>query len=230
MSRGESARSLISRPATGPSYGGYGYTEQQSYTTPAMQGQSLQYQPAFPQDSSRQQQSQQISSQQFPQYAGPVMYNLGPAGQQQLPYDPSPQYHERQSAAIEVLSNQFGVPQYFGTAEPVSAGLPAVQASYVASQIEPVRYAHTSPIHRPNIAESYEVEMDYSPMGTSHAQVSQQTLPSSESMEDAFHRYERQVDAAFQAVIAGRLAEASEEILSLSNWLLPNVAKLGGSP
>ena len=226
--RAESSRSSISRPAGVTSYGAYAYPEQQAYNTQAVQG-GLQYSAGVAQDASRQQQSQQISPQQYPQYVGPVVYNLGQASQSHPTYAPTPTYEDQARVATEVLSNQFSLQQYYVTAEPTTTGLPAVQTHYVASQTETPRYPHQSPISRPTIPQSYDIEMDYSPMGTAHPPP-QPTLQSSDSMEDAFQRYQQQVDVMFQAVIAGRLAEASEEILNISAWLLGNVTKLGEHP
>ena len=76
---------------------------------------------------------------------------------------------------------------------------------------------------------SYDVEMDYSQMGPSQPQEHQQIVPPSDNMDEAYTGYQQQLKMAFTAISAGRLAEAAEEIMNLSRWLLSNVAKLGES-
>jgi hypothetical protein len=190
-----------------------------------MQGGGLQYQASFSPEAARMQ-PQQISPQQYPQYQGQVMYNIGQPAPSQLPYDPIPQYQQRQSAAIEVLSNQFGVPQYFASGEPASS-VPTTHTPFVASQNEPTRYPSQTPVKRASIQQSYDVEMDYSPMGPPNPQEQQQIVPTSDNMEEAFTRYQQQLKMAFETISAGRLAEAGEGIMNLTRWLLSNVAKLG---
>jgi hypothetical protein len=74
---------------------------------------------------------------------------------------------------------------------------------------------------------SYDVEMDYPPMGPPQPQEQQQIVPPSDNMEEAYNGYQQQLKMAFVAISASRLAEAAEEIMNLSRWLLSNVAKLG---
>ena len=66
-------------------------------------------------------------------------------------------------------------------------------------------------------------------MGPPNPQEQQQIVPASDNMEEAFTRYQQQLKMAFEAISAGRVAEASEGIMNLSRWLLSNVAKLGES-
>jgi hypothetical protein len=74
---------------------------------------------------------------------------------------------------------------------------------------------------------SYDVEMDYSSMGPPQPQEQQQIVPPSDNMDEAYAGYQQQLKMAFAAISASRLAEAAEEIMNLSRWLLSNVAKLG---
>jgi len=193
-----------------------------------MQGGNLQYQAAFSPEAPRLQQPQQISppQQQYPPYPGQAMYNIGQQAPSQLPYDPIPQYQQRHTAAVEVLSNHFGLPQYYAPSEPASS-VPSAQTPFVGSQTEPMRFPPQTSGRRPSVQQSYDVEMDYAPIGPAGPQEQQPIMPSSDSMEDAYNRYLQQLKATFEAISAGRLADASVEIMSLSRWLLSNVAKLG---
>ncbi len=226
--RVESSRIPLTRPSTLPSYGSYGYPEPQSYAGQGMQGGNLPYQASFSPEAARMQQPGQISPQQYPQYQGQVLYNIAQPAPSQLPYDPIPQYQQRHSAAVEVLSNQFGVSQYYASGEPASS-VPAAQAHFVASQNEPMRYPPQTPGRRPSVQQPYDVEMDYSPMGPPSSQEQQQVVPAAENMEEAYNRYQHQLKMAYEAISAARLAEAGEGVMNLSRWLLSNVAKLGES-
>lgn len=216
VTRGESSRSSLSRPHTLPSYSSYGYAEQQPFHTQNIQGGSLQYQTGFAQDVSRQ---SQIPPQQFPQYAGPLLYNLGQAGPSQLSYDRTPQYQDQQSAAVEVLSNQFNVqPPYFVSSAPTSAGIPAAHTHY--------DYPHQSPSSRPNM-QQYDSEMDYSPAGPSHHPAQQQMLPTNDGVEEGYNRYQQQLTMVWRAFHAGRYLDASEYLMDASRWLFSNAIRLG---
>jgi hypothetical protein len=153
------------------------------------------------------------------------MYNISQPTPSQLPYDPIPQY-QRHSATIDVLPNQFGVPQYYAPGEPASS-IAAAQTPFVASQTEPIRFPPQTPLRRTSMPHTYDVEMDYSPMGPPNPQDQQQVMAASDNMEEAYNRYQHQLKMAFEAISAGRLAEAGVEIMNLSRWLLSNVAKLG---
>ncbi|KAK5005814.1 hypothetical protein LTR16_006278, partial [Cryomyces antarcticus] len=101
----QSAAGASGSAARGNDTPGYNYSYGEEFAGAPMQANPLQYQPNYAQESQRQQQ-------QFPHYG---MYNAQHQQQQQqahpqLPYDSAQPYHPRQSAAIEVLSTQFGVP------------------------------------------------------------------------------------------------------------------------
>ena len=73
----------------------------------------------------------------------------------------------------------------------------------------------------------YDAEMEYSPMGPPNPQEQQPILPASDNIEEDYNRYQQQLKMTFDAVGAGRLAEAGSELMNISRWLLSEVAKLG---
>ena len=236
MTRGESSRSSIGRSAAVPSYGGYGYPDQQGYGTHAIQegsmhGASIQYPTNFSQGASRQQQTQQLSPpQQYPPYGSNVVYNIPQQSQTQAPYDTVSPFQPRQPAAIDVLPNQFGVPQYFASGPPSSAGLPPGQPHYVTSQDEAPSYPHQSPAERQPIQHSYPVDMsEYPPLVPADPPEHEPLATVSDGIDEAYRHYQQQLRLALDSTREGRLAGASEELMSLSRWFLGNVVKLGPS-
>jgi hypothetical protein len=218
----ESSQTSLTRPPTLPSYGAHGYPEQLSFAGQGMQGGNLQYQAAFLAETLRLQQPQQISPQQYPPQ-GQAIDNIRQQAPSQLPYDLILQYRQRYTAAVEALSNQFS---YYAPSEPASS-IPTAQTSSVTSQDEPMHFPPQTPARRSSLQRSYNVEMDYSPMGPANTQEQQQIMPSSDNIDEAYNRYQQQLKKTFEAISAGRLAEASVEIRDLSRWLLTNVDKLG---
>ena len=178
----------------------------------------MQYSPAYVQDMSRQQaavQSQQ--SQQYVQYGpGPIL----PSVQQQRMYEAIPQYQQRQSAAIEVMSSQMGaMPQYlptsssqFGPSRPEQQTYPsAVQSGTLLSQYssQPVEYDMIEQSSIPQPAQASAAEQ--------------------EALEEGFREYKQQLQATFEDIVAGRVVEAADKVLVLSRWLTNSVLPLGKS-
>jgi hypothetical protein len=232
-----SAPSTQQRSGSVPGYEGYGYTEQQSYTTPAMQtaaiqSGALQYQPDYAQEPSRQQAQQTPQQQQqFAQYGQNMVYGMAQQASPHSPYETVPQYQSRQSAAVDTLSNQFAVPQYFAPGEPTSAGVPAAHTQYLTSQIQPATYPQESPTGRATIAPSFPASMaEFSSIGS-------ETLPQQEYTHDvsgyddaynaAYNQYQQALKQTFENTRDGRLVEASQSLLDISEWLLGHAQDLG---
>src|SRR5262249_2438297 len=89
-------------------------------------------------------------------------------------------------------------------------------------------YIQQSPTGRPPVAQSYSVELaEYSPMGPSQITEQPPGLSLSDSVDEAFGRYQQQLKVALEAISSGKLPEAGEEVMSLSRWFLSNVTRLG---
>ena len=199
--------------------GGFGYTQGQQYATPQMQGNPLQYQSDFSPDHQRQQ--------QYPQYASQMMYSVPQQVQPQSPYDTVPQYQPRQSAAIEVLSTQFGVPQYYNPGEPTSAPGPATIAQqYAPSQFQqPIQYQPSTPQGRSSLQPTYPAGMaDFSQPSAPDAD---QQNPEATKYDQAYNQYQEALKQTFENTRAGRLEEAGASLLEISEWLLGHAADLG---
>lgn len=218
--------------ATLSSYGGFEYTESPTYNTAPLQGGSLQsgelhYQTGFPprnpSQATQQQPAEQEQQQRLPQYDTGVVYNMPPHAQPQSPY-----YQPRQSAAIEVLATQFGVPQYFASDEPT--GGPGAPAQYLTQQDQSAAYPQPPPASRPGVATSYPENMTgfNAPSGPAALELQEAPRPeSSTSVEESYNRYNQALRRTFQDVRNGRLSSASETLLEMSEWLLGNAVELG---
>lgn len=245
-------------------YADYGYTGQQSYTGNSFQSGSLQgdelQQPSYHSDFSRQhhqtlrehqrvqeqqqqqqqnhQQHQHQQPQQFASYEPEMVYNLNQQGQAQETYGVVPQYQTRQSAAIEALSTQFAVPQYFPPAEPTGTGVHAVVSPYLTTpQVQSsAAYNHTSPIGRSSAGQPFPTTMaEFTPVGTTGRLEQQpppqqpQPQPSSEptSVEEAYGQFQHALRETFDRTRAGRLPDAGRSLLEISDWLVTNARELG---
>jgi hypothetical protein len=169
----------------------------------------------------------------YQQYAG--MYNVQ---QQQAATPPSPYesvqpYQPRQSAAIEVLTNQFGVPQSYyvggeagGPTSTPTAGMPAqnVQPQYSA-----MAYTTQSPVGRDSMASAYATGMTDSTQAASsqYGQTGGYGPQPSADLDGAYGAYQNELRRTFESVRDGNLAEAGTTLSRISDWLLSNAEALG---
>ncbi|MCJ1361512.1 hypothetical protein MMC16_000612 [Acarospora aff. strigata] len=200
-------------------YGSYGYTEPSQFGAPSLASSSMQYPSDYAQNSQRQ-------PQQFTQYAPNIMYNVTQQPPPQSPYETVPQYQPRQSAAIEVLSTQFGVPQYYAPNEPTSAPGPAVPQAYAPAQF--LTYPQQPSIGRPSLGQSYPTGMaEYAPQGASEVLEQQEVAQEPSSFDDAYNQYQNALRQTFENTRGGRLVEAGDSLLDISGWLLGHAEELG---
>jgi hypothetical protein len=200
----------------------YAYGESSSFAGSSMNPASMQYQSEYGQDTQRQ-------SQSYGQYGSSIMYPV-PSQQQappQSPYEPVQQYQQpRQSTAIEVLTNQFGVPQqYYGAGEggSTSAPISAIGTHNVPAHYPPMSYTAQTPASRESIPSAYGMA-DTSQ--SSQAGYGQSGYTASE-LDTAYGQYQSELKRTFECVRDGRLAEAGGSLVSISEWLLGNAEVLG---
>ncbi|MCJ1282991.1 hypothetical protein MMC26_002318 [Xylographa opegraphella] len=203
---------------------GYGYTQGQPQFTPQLQDTSMQYQADFAHETPR--------VQQYPQYSSHLMsYNIPQQAPQQAAYEPVQQFQPRQSAAVEVLSNQFGVPQYYPPSESSSA--PTLAQQYASAPFQQqMAYQHSAQANRSAVPASYAVGIaDYEqpplPDVLGQQQPEPQEQPDNSGYDAAYSQYLEALRRAFQDIRDGRLVEAGQCLLEISEWLLGHASELG---
>jgi len=220
-----SLRSPTSGPRTstaGQSQGitGYGYTQGQQQYAPQLQDAALQYQAEFTQDPQR--------AQQYTQYSSNLMYNMPQQTPQQSPYEPVQQFQPRQTAAVEVLSTQFGVPQYYPTGDPTSAPGPMAQQYATAPFQQQITYQQPAHTGRAALPPAYPTGMaEYVQPNVPEVLEQQEPAPDAGGYDAAYRRYVEKLRATFQDVKEGRLVEAGQGLLEISEFLLGQAVELG---
>ncbi|KAF7162220.1 hypothetical protein CNMCM5623_007615 [Aspergillus felis] len=220
-------------------YMDYGYT---AFQGDSLHGDELQPYPT----TLREQQRQQSIQQPFAAYESEMVYNLSQQGPTQNPYEVVPQYPARQSAAIDALSSQFAVPQYFPTNEPMATGVPAEVSPYLNSHLSSSAYNQPGPIGRSSAMQPFPATMaEFTPVGTTvrrleqpamsqqqqhhHSQQQQQqhVTVDSTNWNEEYGRFQRALRSTFDHIRAGRLVEAGRSLLEISEWLVTNARELG---
>ena len=195
------------------------YPESATSFPSALPTNTMQYQSAYPQD-----QRQQPG---FTAYNPEMMYNVAQQAGPSNVYDSPQQFQARQPAAMQMLSDVAG--PYF-TNEPTSApGPPSLQhhASSGSSVYQPHQQ---SPADRtPLLQQGYpgNMAMGGMPQGPPDIMEEDEYPAQVPGMEAAYTTYQGALKQIFQNIIDGRLAEASNSLLEISEWLLGHVGDLG---
>ncbi|EAW08686.1 uncharacterized protein ACLA_096190 [Aspergillus clavatus NRRL 1] len=207
-------------------YMDYGYTDTAFQGNP-LQGDELQ---PYSVTLREQQQRQPAVQQPFAPYESEMVYNLSQQGPTPNPYEVVPQYPTRQSAAIDVLSSQFAVPQYFSANEPTATGVPADVSPYLTSHLSSSAYNQPGPIGRSSAMQPFPATMaEFTAVGATAGRLDQQQQQqqvASESTNEAYGRFQRALRATFDHTRAGRLVEAGRSILEIAEWLVTNAREL----
>ncbi|KAB8200313.1 hypothetical protein BDV34DRAFT_205081 [Aspergillus parasiticus] len=232
--RGDALSQAAGRPRM-PTYLDYGYTDP-TFHSGSLQGDELQPYPSL-RDQQRQPQPQQQQLQQsFAPYEPEMVYSISPQGPAQAPYEVVTPYSARPSAAIDDLSGQFPVPQYFPPNEPTGAGVPAVGVPYLTSL---PTYNQPGPIGRLTGSQPFPTTMtDMPPGGTAgrfdssssqqqSQQASSQVVSDPTTLTDAYGQFQRALRGTLDNARTGRLEEASRSLLEISEWLVTNARELG---
>jgi len=196
---------------------GYGYTQGQQQYAPQLQDAGQQNQPDF-----------FPNPQQYTQYPSNLMYNMPQQAPQQFSYEPMPQFQPRPSAAVEVLSNQFGVLQYHPASAPTSVPSPMTQ-QYASTPYQQ-QIAYEKPAHAGHAA----LPTYYTAGTTGYVQSNvldvlepQESAQEAGGYDAAYRRYVKKLRATFQDVKDGRLVEAGQSLLKISEFLLGQAVELG---
>ncbi|RAL02769.1 uncharacterized protein BO80DRAFT_351498, partial [Aspergillus ibericus CBS 121593] len=206
-----------------PTYLDYGYTDS------PFQGNELQPYPPTLRDQQRQQHS---VHQPIAPYDSDMVYNLSQQVPAQAPYEVVPPYPGRQSAAMEGLSNQFGVPQYFPPNEPTGTGVPPMGSPYLSlppyNQSGGMERSHPTHVFPPAMDTLTSVASQQPP-SPSQQQLPPSSREGSESTgwKTLYAQFQHALRETFNSTRAGRLVEASSSLLQISEWLVANARDLG---
>lgn len=199
--------------------GNYGYPQGPQYPPAQVQSHSLQFPADYQQELQR--------SQNFPQYTSQMAYNVPQQPLPRSPYDAMPQYQPRQSAAIEVLSNQFGVPQYYHGPESIGVSAQTSPAQqYAPSQFQQSLPYQAPGLSRTSVPAAFPTGMAEYPHGGTQDAV-EQAEPEPSSPHEAYNHYQRAVRQIFEDTGTGRLVEAAHSLLQVSEWLHTHAKGLG---
>ncbi|KAH7263946.1 hypothetical protein B0J15DRAFT_258433 [Fusarium solani] len=188
-----------------------------SFSTANMPGTAMAYGSEYGQDSRQQPQS-------FGGYntAATMMYNVAQPGAQNPVYD-AQQFGSRQPAAMQMMTPDVAS-TYFGS-ETGSTGGPGLQQSAQGS-------SGSANVYQQSNAMNYASNMSSvgaMPQATASADVSMaedHEYPDG-ALEEKWVNYQRQLGTIFQEIMNGSLESASETLLSVTSWLLSQVADLG---
>lgn len=195
-----------------------GYYPDSASPFPAVPSNTMQYQPTYAPDQ-RQQQS-------FSSYNPDLMYSVSQQPSQNTVYDSPQQFQSRQPAAMQLLSD-VAVP-YFSN-EPTSASGPPTLQHHASSGSSAV-YTHQSPAERPLLQQGYSQNINMGGMPQNAPDILEEAeyhAPQGPGMEAAYETYQAALKEVFQNIINGQLAEASQSLLQISEWLLGHVGDLG---
>lgn len=156
------------------------------------------------------------------------MYNVPQQAPQSTVYDSPQQFQPRQPAGMQMLPDVAG--PYFPS-EPTSATGPPGLQNHASSSSSAVYQQHqSSPADRaPLLQQGYPQSIALGGMPQSAPEIMEEDnfQPQGPGMEAAYTTYQTALKEIFQNVIAGRLAEASQSLLEVSEWLLGHVGDLG---
>lgn len=201
-------------------YSGY-YSEPTSSFSGTLPQNTMQYQATYPQD--------QRPQQNFSTYSSDIMYNVAPQSQQSSVYEAPHQFQTRQPAAMQMLSDVSA--PYFPTDTTSAPGQPSLQHHTSTSSSTGYQQPHqASPSDRGSlIPQTYPSSITMGGM----TQTGPELLAEEEfqgegpGVEAAYTTYQTTLKEIFQNIISGKLSEASQSLLEISEWLLGHVGELG---
>jgi len=228
------ATSATAPRAAGSQGYGYGYGENTQFVGSSLQNSGLQYHTDYAQDVQRpqqqqSQQGQQSQQQQYSQYGTNSMYNVSTQQQNtpQSPYESVQSYPPRQSAAIEVLSSQFGVPQqYYVEGGQGSAGAPTLASQNVQSQYGLSYTAQSSAAQNPLAPAFTPTAMETLAGSSGYGQTSYGGSTAMD-FDNHYNEYQTRLRMTFECIRDGQLSKAGDLLMELTTWLLTNAELLG---
>ena len=199
-------------------YSSYYQESQAAFSTPNMSATAMTYGSEYGSDARAQ-------GQGFGSYnAGMMMYNVAPPGTQMPVYD-AQQFTQRQQAAMHMMAPDVAS-TYFSSEAGATATQGMPQSAQNSGTSSNVYQQHTAPLNYAGNMSTVNTMQQQPPPSASAAVSEEQGYPDA-ALAEKWVNYQRQLGVVFQDVKIGSLERASEILLSLSNWLLTQVADLG---
>jgi hypothetical protein len=167
----------------------------------------------------------QRQQQGFAGYNPDLMYNVSQQGPQNTVYDSTSQFQARQPAAMQMLLDVAA--PYFPNESASAPGPPGLQ-HHVSSGSDYQQHQPSPGDRPPLLQQGYP-----SAMGLGIPQPAQEIMEEEDfqaqgpGMEAAYTAYQTALKEIFQNIINGRLTDASQSLLEVSEWLLGHVGDLG---
>ncbi|KPM38353.1 hypothetical protein AK830_g8210 [Neonectria ditissima] len=154
--------------------------------------------------------------------AAAMMYNVAQPSTQTSVYD-AQQFASRQPAAMQMMTPDVAS-TYFGS-EAGSTGGPSLQQPAQGS-------GGSANVYQQNNTMSYAANMStvgamQQTPASADASMTEEHDYADGALEEKWVNYQRQLGTIFQEIVNGSLESASETLLSVSGWLLTQVADLG---
>ena len=209
----------ISSPGSVPNITGYGYAAEQQYPPQQPQGQPFAYQSEYSANPQR--------VQPYSQYPQQMIYNVPQHGQvhdqSPLAFSNAPPYLQRQSTAVEVLATHFGGQSYYNPGETQVSAAPS---SYPAPSFQhSMQYPSQTDFSQAPLIPNYPLNPHLAISESEPAQRQQQ-----QAIQDPFTAHRQLLRRTNSLTIQGRLREARNPLLAMSQRLLDQIEILGMRP
>ncbi|PQE16580.1 37S ribosomal S9 protein [Rutstroemia sp. NJR-2017a BBW] len=170
---------------------------------------------------------EQRQQQGYANYNADLMYNVAQQGPPNNVYE-SQQFQARQPAAMQMLSE---LPAPYFPNEATSTPAPPVLQHHASSSSSTVYQQHQqSPGDRASLLQQAyppNIGIGGMPQATPDLIEPGSLQAQGRGMEEAYSTYQAALKQIFKNIIDGRLAEASQSLLEVSEWLLGHVQDLG---
>lgn len=185
---------------------------------------NMQYQPTTGYGQDHRQQAQSG----FASYSSEIMYNVPQQGPHTNAYNPATQYHTRPSPAMQLVPD-VSAPYFSGesTSAPEAPNMQHHSTSNSDSNVYPQHQHHPSPGERASLLQHNYSSLAMSGISQAPEVAEEQLSAPGPGIEADYTAYQTALKEIFQNIINGRLIDASQSLLDISEWLLGHVADLG---
>ncbi|KAF3925966.1 hypothetical protein ABW20_dc0106869 [Dactylellina cionopaga] len=209
--------SMAQTPRSTPRQSDYSYypedtAQQYATSTTPVQSQGLAYQSDYTTQDAMQRQGN------YSPYSQNMGYNMPQSTSNDL-YEQAYPPRQPAAAAIEVLSNQFGVSPYYADGSQHAA-------ASVSPQQAQAQYPNMPYAGRP-AGQAYGAPIAMAPEENQQFMYPNPEEPNpDQAMDAAYNQYQDALRSCFQNVRDGRMAAAGSALLEISEWLLSNAVDL----